>query len=117
MRPGDLFADIGANVGLYSVWVAGITGANAISIEPVPVTFKALSQNIRLNDLAHLIEAHQVAAGAEAGIVRMTCDVGGLDHVVEGKPPDSTVEVPVVRVDDLLRGRAPYAIKIDAGGL
>jgi FkbM family methyltransferase len=116
MRPGDLFADIGANVGMYSVWVAGITGANAVSFEPVPVTFKALSQNIRLNDLAHLIEAHQVAAGAEAGIVRMTCDVGGLDHVVQGRPPDSTVEVPVVRVDDLLDGRAPYAMKIDVEG-
>ena len=61
MRPGDLFADIGANVGMYSVWVAGTTGANAISIEPVPQTFNALKQNIRLNDLAHLIEAHQVS--------------------------------------------------------
>ena len=116
LRPGDHFADIGANVGMYSVWVAGTTGANAISIEPVPPTFKALKQNIRLNDLAHLIEAHQVAAGAEAGVVRMTSDVGGLDHIVEGKSAGNTVDVPVTRIDDLLKGRGPYAMKIDVEG-
>jgi FkbM family methyltransferase len=116
MRPGDLFADVGANVGMYSVWVAGTTGANAISMEPVPGTFKALKQNIRLNDLSHLIEAHQVATGARAGVVQMTCDVGGLDHIVEGRSGGNTVEVPVARIDDLLKGRAPYAVKIDVEG-
>jgi FkbM family methyltransferase len=116
MRPGDLFADIGANVGMYSVWVTGTTGANAISVEPVPETFRALKQNIRLNDLGRLIEAHQAAAGAEAGVVQMTCNAGGLDHIVEGGSAENTVEVPVVRIDDLLKGEAPYAMKIDVEG-
>jgi FkbM family methyltransferase len=116
MRRGDLFADIGANVGMYSVWVAGITGANAISIEPVPETFKALQQNIRLNDLSHLIKPYQAATGAEVGVVQMTCNAGGLDHVVEGRSGGNTVEVPVARIDDLLNGRAPYAMKIDVEG-
>jgi hypothetical protein len=31
LRSGDLFADVGANVGLYSVWVAGSTGARVVA--------------------------------------------------------------------------------------
>jgi hypothetical protein len=38
LRPGDLFVDIGANIGSYTI-LAGATGANAISFEPVPSTF------------------------------------------------------------------------------
>ena len=71
LRSGDLFADVGANVGLYSVWVGGSTGARVVAFEPNPTTFLALNQNIRLNDLGALIEAHQFAIGDVSGSVAL----------------------------------------------
>ena len=49
--PEDLFADIGANVGSYSVLAAGVADACVIAAEPSPVTFAHLQDNIRVNGL------------------------------------------------------------------
>ena len=35
LRPGDLFVDVGANIGSYSI-LAGGGGARVIAIEPIP---------------------------------------------------------------------------------
>ena len=35
LRPGDLFVDVGANVGSYTVLAAGAVQADAIAVEPV----------------------------------------------------------------------------------
>jgi Methyltransferase FkbM domain len=48
--------------------------------------------------------------------VRMTSNSGGLDHVVTGEAIPDTVEVPLTRIDDLLAGRVPLAMKIDVEG-
>jgi FkbM family methyltransferase len=116
LRPGDLFLDVGANVGMYSVWVSGVTDADSIAFEPVPATFDLLQRNIRLNDLAHRITAHQVAAGADAGSVLMTSSKGGLDHIVLGEASEGSVRVPIERLDELVAGRAPAAMKVDVEG-
>lgn len=48
-NPGDVFFDVGANVGLYSVWAAKTTGAIVHAFEPEGQNFAALCQNIFLN--------------------------------------------------------------------
>lgn len=36
LRSGDLFVDIGANIGSYTVLAGGAVGAKCISVEPIP---------------------------------------------------------------------------------
>ena len=48
LRPGDLFLDVGANVGSYTIW-AGELGADVIALEPAPDTYALLLENIDLN--------------------------------------------------------------------
>jgi FkbM family methyltransferase len=115
LRKEDLFVDVGGNVGMYSVWVAGVTGARAMTFEPVPSTYEKLLRNIRLNGLEGRIEAHRAAVGQETGSVNMTSNHGGLDHVVETQT-EASVQVPVVRLDDACHGRSPTAMKIDVEG-
>jgi FkbM family methyltransferase len=51
LTDGDIFIDIGANVGLFSLIASDCIGATGsiISFEPSPVTFNRLQENITLN--------------------------------------------------------------------
>src|SRR5260221_7891101 len=49
LRAGEMFADVGANVGAFTVLAAGVAGAKAVSFEPSPTTFEMLSRNVRVN--------------------------------------------------------------------
>lgn len=51
LRPGELFVDVGANIGSYTVLAAGAVGADVVAVEPVPTTFAVLRRNVCLNDL------------------------------------------------------------------
>ena len=48
LRPGDLFIDVGANVGSYAIWAAEL-GAEVIALEPADDTFYLLEENVALN--------------------------------------------------------------------
>jgi FkbM family methyltransferase len=50
--PDDTLLDVGANVGMYSIYAAGISGCKkVISIEPESQNFAVLCKNIALNNL------------------------------------------------------------------
>lgn len=51
LRPGDTFADIGANVGTYTVLASAAVGARTVAFEPAPETFAWLQRNLALNHL------------------------------------------------------------------
>ena len=116
LRSDDLFVDVGANVGMYSLWASGSTGARSISFEPVPVTFATLRQNIAINALGDKIEARQSAVSNQSGELLMTATKGGMNHLVEGRAAPNEVSVPSARLDDLIAGRKPVAMKIDVEG-
>lgn len=115
MRPGELFLDVGANVGMYSIWVAGVTQARAIAFEPVPETFNTLQKNIRLNALDERVSAHRMAAGEGPGLVVMTAGRGGMNHVASSTD-SGTVSVPVDRLDHICKDLTPTAMKVDVEG-
>ena len=72
LRAGDLFADIGANVGNYTVLAAGVCGARVVAVEPGVDARAALAKNITLNGVGDrvsveaarlVVEAQQVVLG------------------------------------------------------
>ncbi|NBV81940.1 MAG: FkbM family methyltransferase [Actinobacteria bacterium] len=54
--------DIGANVGLYSVY-AGLTGASVVAIEPSVFNLEFLARNIAANDVVNQVRILPVALG------------------------------------------------------
>ncbi len=116
LRPGDVFADLGCNVGGYTMLAAGAVGCQATAFEPVPETFAELQANVRLNDVAALVDARNCGLGAAPGVLRMTAALGGMNHMANEGFAGRTVEVNVARLDDALQGRAAHLIKMDAEG-
>ncbi|MCZ8371095.1 MAG: FkbM family methyltransferase [Porphyrobacter sp.] len=115
LRPGDLFVDVGANIGSYTVLASAVCGADTIAVEPDPVTMRSLKKNIAANGIGDAVTAIEAAVGREEGEVSFTV---GLDTVnqVAGAGHTNTRKVRVVRLDDLLRGRSPAFIKLDVEG-
>jgi FkbM family methyltransferase len=56
LSEGDVFIDVGANIGYYSILAARIVGkqGQVIALEPVPNTVKVLDLNIKLNNLKNI---------------------------------------------------------------
>jgi FkbM family methyltransferase len=109
LKPGDLFVDIGANVGTYTIW-AGELGARVIAVEPAADAFALLAENVQLNGYA--VEMFQSAAGSTTGRARFT---SGQD-CVNRLDSAGDVEVDLVTLDDLLGGRVAGGVKIDVEG-
>lgn len=117
LRPDDVFMDIGANIGSYSVIAAGAVGAHVVSVEPIPATFRRLKRNISLNDLSDRVELYGVGLSSETSALRFTADRDTVNHVMADGERGASIEVQVMRMDDLLLGKdVPAVIKIDVEG-
>jgi len=116
----DLFLDIGANVGAYTVLAAGHVGANVIAIEPIPATFLSLQKNIQVNNLQDKVTALEAGAGAKEGLLRFTSNLDTVNHVASQSKEEvipNTIQVRMVTIDSVLKDKKkPTMIKIDVEG-
>ena len=116
LRKEDLFIDIGANVGSYTVLAGGHIGANVISIEPVPQTFEHLQRNIAINYMNNNVRAYNIALGSEKGELSFTTGFDTMNHVATETDTD-TIQVPVDALDTILENEEdPALLKIDVEG-
>lgn len=116
LRPGDLFIDIGANIGSYSM-LGSAAGARVLSIEPIPSTFAWLAQNIAINGLGEQCRALNLGLGRGEDRLRFTGGLDTVNHVLaEGETTDNVLEVPVRPLDRVLEGQSPTLMKIDVEG-
>lgn len=115
LRKGDLFSDVGANVGSYSL-LAATTGANAVAVEPLPATFESLKCNVRLNNMEEQIHCHQCGLSNVDGRLWFSSDKDTMNRVLRPGERGAAVEVKVTTLDNLLDGRVPQVLKIDVEG-
>jgi FkbM family methyltransferase len=115
LRKGDLFFDIGANVGSYTVLAATVCGVETWSFEPDPDTIADLAANIAANDIGALVTIKPVALGAENGEIAFTIGLDTVNRVADS-PDQPQRLVPVTRLDDIAANAAPVMMKIDVEG-
>lgn len=113
----DLFIDVGANAGSYTVLACAAKGARGLCFEPVPATFRRLLDNVHLNRLGDRVDAFNVGLADRAGELVFTDGKDSMNHVVadDARPPDSVV-TPVLPLDHFTAGKTPSLIKIDVEG-
>lgn len=116
LRPGDLFVDIGANVGTYSM-LGSAAGARVLAIEPIRSTFSWLTRNIAVNGLGERALALNLGLGSADGQLRFTGGLDSLNHVLsESEEAVDVLEVNVRPLDSVLDGQSPTVMKIDVEG-
>lgn len=116
LRPGDLFLDVGANVGSFSVLASGVVGARSVALEPVPSTFRSLQRNIAINGLRERVSPICVAAAAEAGVVRFSTDRDTVNQVVDASYAGGAVDVPTRPLDEVGDLTSLALCKVDVEG-
>lgn len=120
LRKDDLFADVGANVGSYTILAAAHVGAKTLSFEPIPSTFNWLLKNIAVNDAQSLVSAFNMGLGSSKNELLFTSGGDTVNHVVvsgERTEGSNVVVVAVDRFDSLAeKSGCPLLIKIDVEG-
>jgi hypothetical protein len=69
VQPGDVFYDVGANIGIFSLLAAHRAGSrgNVLAFEPHVATAETLLQNVVLNGLGEHIDVLSSALHRESG--------------------------------------------------
>ena len=115
LRPNDLFLDVGANIGSYTILAAKICKARAIAFEPDPDAARALRRNIAINQLNALACVREAAVGEAHGQISFTVGLDTMNRVA--RPDDKATHlVPIKRLDDIPDAAAPTLIKLDVEG-
>lgn len=111
LRVGDLFVDVGSNVGSYALWAADL-GAQVIAVEPDDEAAHLLEENVALNPGAR-IEILPCALAHAPGVMSFT---EGLDTIGHLLPNGGGRQVEVRTLDEVLAGRTAAGVKIDVEG-
>ena len=129
-RPGQVFIDVGANQGYYTVKLGYLVGkAGAVfSFEPNPELYRFLFDNVSINGLASRVKTYCVAAGDAPGqsVLRFPYhNMGGGRVAIPGNTVTRQADgidggsclVDIARIDDVLPvGTVADLIKIDVEG-
>ena len=108
LRSGDLFVDIGANVGSYLL-IAGEFSVDLVAVEPNGVARKWLHKNLELNSLSARVL--DVAVGAAHGSERFSM---GRDCTNSFDPRGEQI-VTVETLDSII-GQRRAKVKVDVEG-
>ncbi len=118
LRPGDRVADVGANVGWFSLLAARLVGpaGEVHSFEANRDTFALLQDNLALNAFAQVVP-HCLAVGEQAGHARIApreAGNAGADGVELADGGGDSV--PLIRLDQVLAEGPLRLIKLDIEG-
>ncbi len=127
VRASDVFYDVGANVGAYSLIAAKVTRnrAKVFAFEPAAPSFRDLARNVLLNDCAESVVPLPFALWSKTGLLSLTfrsVSPGASRHRVSGElGPDKPLTETIVgiRLDDLVERfgvPVPTHAKIDVDG-
>jgi FkbM family methyltransferase len=126
-RPGDVFIDVGAHWGFFSLQAAThAAGVDVVAFEPDPANASILFRNVAENRLVNKIAVVSAACGDTSDLAPLVAN-STMMHSIRGvglKPPFArgpSKWVPVVTLDEALT-RFPQAasrrivLKVDAEG-
>jgi FkbM family methyltransferase len=120
LKEGDVFVDVGANIGWYTVHAGKAVGktGKVIAFEPEPGNLSLLRKNIEANGLTQA-EADGRALSKEPGSFKLFLEKDnlGMHSLVMEHGGQRYIDVETMRFDDYWNDRGPIRlVKIDTEG-
>jgi FkbM family methyltransferase len=119
IKPGMVVADIGANLGYYTLLMGELVGSTGWvhAFEPNPPIAEHLRRNVGMNSAHRRTTVHQIALADRNGEAEMFVPVGQPKNatIMTGARAD-TIAVPLRRLDSFENLDRLDAIKIDVEG-
>ena len=119
LRDGDVFADVGANIGLHTVAAARVVGADGrvFAVEAAPATVDHLQRSITLSGVTANVSVLPFAAGArvERDRVMHLSSTSGHSSLFPLADEIGQASVAVSTLDELIEGPVDL-VKIDVEG-
>lgn len=114
LRRGDVVADVGANVGVYAMFLSRLVGkeGKVIACEPDPKNLEVLCRNVSINALTQ-VQVEDVAIGATDGRTRFLTGLGTVSRI---SGSDDGVSLPMRSLDSLCGDLSPVFVKVDVEG-
>ena len=120
----DVFWDVGANIGIYSLYAAKAKGVLTLAFEPTAFNYAVLCDNIRLNHLEDRISAYCLALSdsSQIGTIVVADDepgaaVASIDDAGVGSLKQAVMVLSIDELIDHLAPPFPNHIKIDVDGV
>jgi FkbM family methyltransferase len=118
LRPGMIAVDVGANIGIYTRYLARRCGPNGrvVAFEPSPDNLARLKANVR--NLPN-VTVHASAVGDRSGSIPLYLSRDlNVDHrTYETAEARDRIDVPIVRLDDIFTpGSRVDLLKVDVQG-
>ena len=112
LREGDVFLDVGANVGAYTVLASAAARARTYAFEPSPSAIHALRGNIELNRIVDRVNVEPYAIGRASGSVSMSTGGPSAMHHIGSEGSSFRIEMRTIDSYHL----NPSIMKIDVEG-
>ena len=112
LKENDIFLDVGANVGTYTVLASAAARARSYAFEPSPAAIQSLHGNVALNRIADRVNIEPYAIGRAPGSVTFATGGGSAMHHIGGDESGSRIEMRTIDSYHL----SPAIMKIDVEG-
>jgi len=121
LGPGDVFVDIGANIGWYTIIAASKVGRSGrvYAFEPEPLNFDLARRNVALNRLRNVtLERMAIAERAGHASLFLSGDNLGDHRLYQSEDERASQSVPIVTLGEYFAGRPDKIrlVKMDAQG-
>jgi len=116
LSPSEIFVDIGANVGAYTILASQVINSRSIAFEPIPDTVKRLDKQIQLNKIGDLVDLRPMGVGSTVNPLAFTTDSDTTNKVSLVSGVENTEFFQVTTIDADLTDDGPYFLKIDVEG-
>jgi len=120
LRPGMVFCDVGANIGIFTLFAARLVGPSGrvLAFEPVPANLEVLRQNVQLNRYANITIFEQAVSDRSGTAHLYLSGFCGCHSLLPAPESASgkTLTVQTIRLDQISIPSPIDLLKIDAEG-